>query len=95
MTDEATSETTIEEMIAQQADLARQIAARSIPEVEAAIALFTTDGAQDLLAQTRALHSRLGAGLAKQNLANVLQVFNQVPNNLKIALSALQREAAA
>lgn len=95
MTNEATSETTIEEMIAQQSDLTRQIAARSIPEVEAAIALFTTDGAQDLLAQAQAIHSRLGAGLAKQNLANVLQVFNQVPNNLKIALSALQREAAA
>lgn len=91
---EQTSEPTIEELISQQSELARQIAARTIPEVEAAIALLDASAVTTLKDDVAAIHARLGDGLAKQNLGNILQVLGQVPSNLRVALADLQRQVA-
>lgn len=92
---EETTEPTIEQLMAQQTELGRQIAARSIPEVEAAIALLDADAVKALADDVSAIHARLGEGLAQQNLGNILQVLSQVPANLRVALADLQRKASA
>ena len=91
---EEVSEPTIEELITRQADLARQIATRTIPEVEAAISLLNSETVMALKDGVAAIHARLGEGLAKQNLSNILQVLGQVPGNLQVALADLQRAVA-
>jgi ABC-type transporter Mla subunit MlaD len=87
-----TTQPTIAELAAQQAEIARQIAERSIPEVQAAIAAL--DGASADMATLSDVVGRLPEGLAKQVLSSVTYAYNQARQNITTALTNLQRDAA-
>jgi len=87
------TEPTISELFAQQAEISRQIAQRSIFEVQAAIvALNSAEGA---IAEIAAIQARLPDGSARQILSRVTNAHQQAQADIGHALSDLQLAAEA
>jgi hypothetical protein len=81
--------TTLQELIAQQAALAAQIAEHERPLVQEAHDLLTGEGATDLADQLAEIRDQLPEGQAKVHIGNVLTVLNAVPQVLVQELARL------
>lgn len=94
MTDNATP--TLPELLAQQAELQRQIAAASLASVQAAQAVLDAGSVATIADELEAILPDLaGSATAQQQVTNVVTVLRNVPNSLAREASRLGDLASA
>ena len=74
--------TTLQDLLAQQADLQAQISARTQPLIEEAHALLTSESVEGLRASLTAIRDQLPDGQAKTQIGNTVTVLTAVPQVL-------------
>jgi len=74
--------TTLQDLIAQQAEIAAQLRAYEQPLISDAKAVLTGEAAMDLAATLTAIRDQLPDSMAKTHIGNVLTVLSAVPQVL-------------
>lgn len=87
--------TTLQDLIAQQAALAAQIAEHERPLVQEGFDLLTGEAAVDLASSLVAIRDQLPESAAKTHIGNVLTVLNAVPQVLTQELARLNPPLAS
>jgi hypothetical protein len=87
--------TDISDLLAQQQALAVQIAVAVKPQVEDALAKLSTSAVGTLRTNLAGIADTLPAGLAKDQIGNVVIVLSNVPGILDREIEALDAQIAA
>ncbi len=87
--------TEISELLAQQQALAVQVAVAIRPQVEDARAKLSASAVETLRTNLAGIADTLPAGLAKEQIGNVVTVLSVVPDILEREVEALDAQIAA